>query len=877
MRNWINTLWRLATPACRLYSVGGILIAATVIAASLIVWERREQAISSCERETTNLSVALAEQTARSMQAVDLVIQETQSRVMAAGIDNPEQFTRLMATAGTHRFLADRLAALPQADGIGLIDADGIMINGGRDWPLPRRLDLSDRDYYRHFRDRDDPGAFVGAPVRNRMTDAWNFYLVRRISGPHGEFLGIAIGSINIRYFEEFYRAISLQEGGSASVVHRDGTLLARYPHLEDMTGQKLSTQSEWYSVAAQGGGTYHTPGYVDGVARIVSVRPLRDYPLAVSVTASQAAVLADWRHFALIVTIGTVCIVVCFGGLFHILATRSRKMERQTAALADAANALQHNEERFRAFAVTSSDWFWETDRNHRFSYVSEGVNAFGIDVSEMIGRSREEIAAASGNNTVKWDDHFAVLERHEPFRDFVYTWKNNAGGQGAASVSGDPFFDPDGRFLGYRGTGRDITELKATEAQLHQTQEDLNRAQRLAKVGSDIWDLRTGRGMWSEEVYRIFGVDPDTFMPTSENFLSLVVPEDRPNLIARRKEILRGKCPPPYEFSIRRPDGKVRRIYSEGELVLDANGKPVRWVGMRQDITAQKRAERRLREAKEAAEAANLAKSQFLANMSHELRTPLNAIIGFSEALELGYAGPLEARPLEYAGLIHQSGEHLLRVINDILDLAKVDAGKFKLHEEPGVDPRRVVEGCVVLMKSQAIAEAIHLSTEMEEGLPPLSADPTRLKQILLNLISNAVKFTGSGGSVIVAVGRSSDGGIAFEVRDTGEGMSADEVEIALQPFGQIETAHARRYQGTGLGLPLAQRLAELHGGSLCVHSEKGRGTSVVVTLPPSRVMEASVAAISLNPEPIATEPEDRRRGELAGAIATSEQLQF
>ena len=178
-------------------------------------------------------------------------------------------------------------------------------------------------------------------------------------------------------------------------------------------------------------------------------------------------------------------------------------------------------------------------------------------------------------------------------------------------------------------------------------------------------------------------------------------------------------------------------------------------------------------------------------------------------------------------------------------------------------------------MLMKSQAIAEAIHLSTETEEGLPPLSADPTRLKQILLNLISNAVKFTGSGGSVIVAAGRSSDGGIAFEVRDTGEGMSADEVEIALQPFGQIETAHARRYQGTGLGLPLAQRLAELHGGSLSVHSERGCGTSVVITLPPSRVMEAPGATISS--EPIATEPEDRRRGELAGTAATSEQLQF
>ena len=875
MRHWISTLWRLATPARRLYSVGGIVIAATVIAANLIVWERRQQVISSCEREMTNLSVALAEQATRSLQAVDLVVKEMQSRVRAAGIDNPEQFTRLMGTEDVHRFLADRLAALPQSDGISLVDADGIMINGGRTRPMPRWLDLSDRDHFLHFRDHDDPGVFISAPVRNWMTDVWNFFLARRINGPHGEFLGVATSSINIRYFEEFYRAIGLQDGGSASVVNRDGTLLARYPHLEDMTGQKLSTQSEWYSVTAQGGGIYHTPGYVDGVARIVSVRPLRDYPLTVSVTASQDAVLADWRHFALIVTIGTVCIVVCFGGLFHILATRSREMERQTTALGDAARALQSSEERFRAFAVTSSDWLWETDKNHRFSYVSAGVRGFGVN--EVIGRSRAEIAVDSGNTTVKWEDHLAVLERREPFRDFIYTWKNTAGREGVASVSGDPFFNTDGGFVGYRGTGRDITKLKATEAQLHQTQEDLNRAQRLAKVGSDIWDLRTGRVTWSDEVYRIFGVDPDTFMPTGENFLDLVVPEDRPGVLARRKDILRGKCPPPCEFSIRRPDGKIRRIYSEAELVLDANRKPVRWVAMRQDITAQRRAERKLRQAKEAAEAANLAKSQFLANMSHELRTPLNAVIGFSEALELGYAGPLEARPVEYAGLIHQSGEHLLHVINDILDLAKVDSGKFELHEEAGVDPRRVVDGCVMLMKSQAIAASIHLSTAMEDGLPPLSADPTRLKQILLNLISNAVKFTDAGGSVIVAAGRSSDGGMIFEVRDTGSGMSADEVQVALQPFGQIETAHARRYQGTGLGLPLAQRLAELHGGSLRVQSEKGRGTSVMVTFPRSRVLEASVATISINPESIETGPEDGLRGRLAVSTATGEQLQF
>jgi PAS domain S-box-containing protein len=859
MKNWINTLWRLASPAHRIYLVGGMLIVATLVAAALIVWERRQQVILSTERELANLSVALAEQTARSLQAVDLVLRETQSRVSAAGIDTPEQFKRLMASDDIHRFLADRLATLPQADGIALLDAGGVMINGGRTWPVPPRLDFSDRDHFRHFRDNDDPGVFVGAPVRNRLRDAWNFFLARGIRGPHGEFLGVVGSSINLRYFEEFYRAISLQDGGSASIIQSDGTLLVRYPHLEEMIGQKLSLQSGWYSVAAHGG-IYHSPGYVDGVARIISVRALRDYPLTISVAASQDAVLADWRHFALIVATGAVCIVVCFGGLFHILATRSRMMERQTTALAEAASALQDSEERFRAFAVTSSDWFWETDSNHRFSYISDSVSNFGLTAGDVLGRSRMEIAAASGNRSVNWDDHLAVLERHQPFRDFAYTWKGRTGREGVASVSGDPRFDEAGRFLGYRGTGRDITELKATEARLHQTQEDLNRAQRLAKVGSDIWDLRTGRITWSDEAYRIFGVDPATFVPSTEALLGLVVPEDRPALLARVKEILRGKCPPPCEFSIRRPDGKFRRIYSEAELVVDENGMPLRWVGMRQDITARQRVERKLREAKEAAEAANLAKSQFLANMSHELRTPLNAINGFSEALELGYAGALGARPLEYAGLIHQSGEHLLHVINDILDLAKVDAGKFELHEERTVDPRQLVDDSIKLMKSQAVAAAISLSAEVEEALPPILADPTRLKQILLNLISNAVKFTDAGGAVMVMARRGADGGIVFEVRDTGPGMSAEEVEIALQPFGQIETAHSRRYQGTGLGLPLAQRLAELHGGSLCVDSEKGRGTRVLITLPRCRVMDASPGAIAaLSAEPVSL---DRHR---------------
>jgi PAS domain S-box-containing protein len=395
------------------------------------------------------------------------------------------------------------------------------------------------------------------------------------------------------------------------------------------------------------------------------------------------------------------------------------------------------------------------------------------------------------------------------------------------------------DGRAIRRIVTFKDITEIKATEARLEQTQEDLNRAQRLAKVGSDVRDLRTGNTTWSDELYAIFGVDPNRFTPTSENLLSFVVPEDRAQLLARRKQVSQGKCPAPTEFSIRRPNGEVRRIYSEAELVRDANGKPIRWVGMNQDITEQARIERNLRDAKEAAEAANSAKSQFLANISHELRTPLNAIIGFSEMLERGIAGPVRPKQREYAGLVLQSGHHLLDIINDILDLAHVDSGKFELREETGVDPRDIIDACIVLMRDRARFENLRLSIEIEDKLPLLVADPTRLKQILLNLLSNAIKFTEPGGSVVVAARQRADDLVEFEVRDSGPGMTPDEIKLALTPFGQVDASHTRRYEGTGLGLPLAQRLAELHGGSLHVNSKKGHGTTVTVTLPAERIM--------------------------------------
>ncbi len=244
------------------------------------------------------------------------------------------------------------------------------------------------------------------------------------------------------------------------------------------------------------------------------------------------------------------------------------------------------------------------------------------------------------------------------------------------------------------------------------------------------------------------------------------------------------------------------------------------------------------RLALAQNAAETANRAKSIFLANMSHELRTPLNAILGFSEMLRDGLAGPPGPAWATYAGHVHTAGSHLLTIINDVLDLSKVEAGRMDIDEEP-IEIERLLREVFNLLAPRARGSGINLSKSTDPALAMIKADPVRLKQIVLNLLSNALKFTPSGGSVRVFVQRSLAGTIDLSVADTGTGMTEDEVKLALEPFGQADNGLGRKHEGTGLGLPLAARLAELHGGSLSIDSRKGLGTTVTIHLPPERLV--------------------------------------
>jgi signal transduction histidine kinase len=252
-------------------------------------------------------------------------------------------------------------------------------------------------------------------------------------------------------------------------------------------------------------------------------------------------------------------------------------------------------------------------------------------------------------------------------------------------------------------------------------------------------------------------------------------------------------------------------------------------------------------LLEQKEKAESAARVKSDFLANMSHELRTPLNAIIGFSDMISKATIGPVDQRYREYGKHIHNAGCHLLAIVNEILDLAKLEAGEFQLREEY-VDIEEVIEECRVMLIERAESAGIALTFSLEPRLPTIWADRLRFKQILLNLLTNAIKFTPSGGSVSVSVARNVGSEFVFDVSDTGIGMRGEDIRKALEPFGQVESKFGRKYDGTGLGLPLARRLVELHGGQLEIRSVPAAGTTVRITLPDIRASDGGIRQDSL-----------------------------
>lgn len=285
--------------------------------------------------------------------------------------------------------------------------------------------------------------------------------------------------------------------------------------------------------------------------------------------------------------------------------------------------------------------------------------------------------------------------------------------------------------------------------------------------------------------------------------------------------------------EYRLRRADGEYRWIYDQGAPRFESDGRFVGFIGSCVDITERYEAHQALRRMNEELQAANQAKSEFLANMSHELRTPLNSIIGFADLMYRGEVGPLEETHREYLGDILTSGKHLLTLINDLLDLAKIEAGRLDLRLQP-VDVACIAREVCDLMRNLASDREIDLVIETDPRLGTATVDPDRLRQMLFNYVSNAIKFSETGTRVVVRVRTSGEDSFRVEVEDEGMGIPSDDVQRLFKDFEQLDGGSAKKHAGTGLGLALTKRLAEAHGGHVGAQSAPGKGSLFWAVLP-------------------------------------------
>lgn len=379
----------------------------------------------------------------------------------------------------------------------------------------------------------------------------------------------------------------------------------------------------------------------------------------------------------------------------------------------------------------------------------------------------------------------------------------------------------------------GRDVTSIKRHEQALIKREQQLLEAEAIGHMGHWHWTIGEQEITFSDEIYRIFGVVPEKFTPTLDSVNFMLHRRDAGRMEQAFQRAIIEQNDHEIDFRVITPTGEVRHVRCQGRCEFDSEGDVTGLYGIMQDVTEAQQHERALMEAKESAERAYAAKSQFLANMSHELRTPLNAIIGFSEMMQQQLLGPIgNDRYLDYIKGINESGEHLLDLITDILDMSKIEAGKYELDLEE-VNVSKVIRLAVHMMEGRAMDQGIKISVKVPDENLKIVADRRAVMQITLNLLSNAVKFSHPNGKIETECVQQ-NGSILIRVCDHGIGIPANKLPTITNPFEQAANQYTRGHDGSGLGLSITKELAELHGGGIHIESTVDVGTTVTIRLP-------------------------------------------
>ncbi len=885
-----NPLWprafRRVDPTSVRFSVALLLLLGAVpglVLAATTAMERRRAAIGQAQAEAVLLiRMASAEQ--------QRLIDET--RVLLAGLARrPEIVGRQDAACGA--LLLETLRLYPRYANLGAADAAGNVFCSAL--PLTPPVSIADRAYFRMAVERREfaLGDYQVGRITGKASVNANYPVLDRA----GQVQSVVFAALGLDWLNALAAEARLPPGAVLHVVDARGTILARYPDPRPWVGRAFPAAPSIRAVLTAGGeGTVEATG-VDGVRRLYAFAPLTRPPhpggpfVSIGIPAAVAyagvtrllarnllglllaavlALSAAWWAGDLLIVRRVRALVQAarrlgggdltartglphttgeLGLLARAFDDMADALQRRQAEAQAAGAALRASEERLRLLVEQLPAVVWTTDRELRFT-TSQGAGLadLGLRPNQVVGLSLSEYFQTGDPDYPPIAAHRAALRGESVAYELEWngrTYQSHV----------EPLRDGDGQTVGVLGIALDVTDRRRAEEAIRALNVQLERRVRertaelreakaflehLIATSPGILFHATARDYTvtyiSPNLERILGYRTGEVVGVPYFFLERMHPEDRAQVLAADEKRLRGGRRGPVgrekgvvrEVRCRHRDGTYRWFSVAMRISHDAQGVPA-VLGHALDITERKRAEEALLEARAEAERANLAKSEFLSRMSHELRTPLHAVLGFAQLLEMDELRPEQQESVRQ---ILRAGRHLLELINEVLDIARIEAGRVAVSLEP-VDAAELVRDVLHLMAPAAAAKRIRVRGEAAAPPACFLADRQRLKQVLLNLLSNAFKYNRPGGRVDVALHRPAPGRLRLLVSDTGPGIPPEKRERLFRPFERLHDEQMD-VEGAGLGLALSKRLVEAMGGQIGVESTPGSGSTFWVELP-------------------------------------------
>jgi two-component system cell cycle sensor histidine kinase PleC len=807
-----------AIPLSRRIILLTLVLLAAVYAGNVLILTHYYGVLAERERDSRDAKAQLlAEHAGRALAAVDLSLETIADTLKAhLPLGKPTIFTQIL--------LDKYIKNLPQARALLVVDADGVVVNNSRAFP-PASMIATDRSFFSEQKKWRGVGLYLDRIEISRVDGKPFFAVSQPILDNDGNFCGVVAAITDPQYFASFYDPHGEPANDIALLQRDDGAVLAS----AGILGEAPSGESDRARASMR-----EVNGFA---AKIVLIgKPISTLPQFSDFVATDLGLLAVMTLMAL------------------SLAT---KAAREAAAVNREASARRTAEARLLNAIESAPAGFALYDRDDRLVLSNGLYRSFHDPIGDLIkpGAAFPQLVEAAIERRVYADD--AVARGDQEFLEWRVEQHRTGVGEQVLQLRDGRWFLTRERRTNEGDTVSfysDITPLKEREAQLQR----LNQAQNLFVAALE--HIPSSLMLCDPEDRLVFCNSPTRrYFP---NIAHLLVPG------TPFESLVRGQVDTGYlPSSAADPEQWIKermaqhlagntnavRAYADGRWaqIVERRTESGYSIGIRTEITEIKQAEEALRlsemaerAARRAAEQANQAKTAFLASMSHELRTPLNAIIGFSEMIERKMLGPLPETYRNYGEIVRASGQHLLSIINDILDVAKLNSGKAELYLQT-VDVGRIISEAVSIISKKADSAGVEIVTEIDARCPPIDADPVRLRQVMLNLLTNAVKFTPAGGRVEVATARA-EHELRICVSDTGIGMAPEDIPRALEPFTQINPGKPGAQEGTGLGLPISKTLVALHGGRFDITSAPARGTTVTIALPFRHKDEAGVSPV-------------------------------